>query len=142
LTQVSGNSSARNPTNPGADFLNRRHKRVDERHGPKHGVPELCSHARVGCNSAGIVIRRASNQARTEDLQNPARLRVRFLMRRLFSASRGVTTRRLDLGSGCGSGTIRVFRGNHAPAVRRTRFVRTLFRGIKWIQESLEEKYL
>jgi hypothetical protein len=51
------------------------------------------------------------------------------MVRRLFaaSASISVTLRPPDLRSGHGFGAIRIFRENHAPAVRKALFVRTLF---------------
>ena len=54
---------------PGADFLNHRHQRETENHGPGEAVTELSADLAIGRDPAGIVIRGTSNETRPQTLE-------------------------------------------------------------------------
>jgi hypothetical protein len=68
-TQISGDAEAGDPADPRADLLDRRHQRVAEHQRPRQAVPELSADLRIGGDAAGIVIRRPSDQARPQHLE-------------------------------------------------------------------------
>ena len=60
---VGGQAAPRNAADARADELDRDHQRQRQRHGPQHRVAELRAGLGIGGDAAGIVVRRAGDQA-------------------------------------------------------------------------------
>ena len=65
---VAGEALARNATHLRADHLDCAHERIGEQERPTQGVAELCASLRIGGYAAGIVVRRARDEARPHDI--------------------------------------------------------------------------
>ena len=63
---------AGNATDACRHGLDRHHQRIAEQLSPEHGVPELRADLRIRGDTAGIVVRRAGDQARAELLKRRA----------------------------------------------------------------------
>ncbi len=55
-----------NTANPSTDLLDCRHQREAEHHGPGQTISELRTDLTVGCDTAGIVVRRPCHQTRSK----------------------------------------------------------------------------
>ena len=65
---VGGDALARHPPDLGADHLDRAHERIGKKEGPGEGVAEGRARLRVGRDAAGVVVRSAGYQPRTENV--------------------------------------------------------------------------
>ena len=65
---IAGEALAGNAANLRTDHLNCAHQRVGEQERPSQGVAELRTRLRIGGYAAGIVVRRAGDEAGTHDV--------------------------------------------------------------------------
>ena len=65
---IAGQPAPGNPANLRANDLNRTHQRIGEEKRPPQRVAKLSASLRVSRNSAWIIVRRAGDEARTEDV--------------------------------------------------------------------------
>jgi hypothetical protein len=82
-------SDSGDPSDPGADLLDRGHEWIRQDHGPEKAIAELRSYLRVSGNSTGIIIRRTRDETRSE-----------FLEKDFNGASVALVSR--EFGFGCG----------------------------------------
>jgi hypothetical protein len=67
--QISGDAKAGDAADPRADLLDRRNQRIAEHQRPGQAVAELCTDLGIGGDAAGIVVRRAGDEARPQHLE-------------------------------------------------------------------------
>ncbi len=76
--QVAGDAVSGDAADAGADLLDRHHQRIAEHQRPGQAKAELRADLRIGRDTAGIVVRCASDQAGAHDLY---KLRATALLR-------------------------------------------------------------
>ncbi len=69
MLEIAGDAAPGHPADPRADLLDRAHQRPGEEHHPGKAEAELRADLRVSGDAAGIVVRRASDEARPQHLE-------------------------------------------------------------------------